>query len=83
MPEIENIKPMRRKYWSELTDSERVLKLQEELSRTQHQVADLCKYVGKLMEHAHYEGRIVSNIQRPNEESYGGIYFRVEDFKDK
>jgi len=76
-------KPMRKKYWSEMTDAERIPVLQSELIRTQRQLSSLCQYVSKLIGHDHMNGRLVAGIENPNCESYGGISFRVEEFKDK
>lgn len=75
------IKPMRRKYWSEMEDKERIVKLQEELTRTQEALERLSNYVSKLMDHEHLNGRMVIRLGHPNEESYGGIGFRVEKFE--
>jgi hypothetical protein len=70
----------RNKYWSEMTDSEKINKLQQELSRTQNRLADVCKYVSQLIDHNHFNNHITIRLQNPNEESYNGLYFRPEDF---
>jgi len=82
MAEIESKGPKRRKYWSEMEDKERIIKLQEELMRTQRHLAELSKWVGSLIEHKHLDGKIVTSIANPNEEASYGIRFRVEEFKD-
>jgi hypothetical protein len=75
-------KPMRRKYWSEMEDKDRIVKLQEELTRTQEALDRLSNYVSKLMGHEHLNGRMVVRLGHPNEEeSYGGFSFRVEKFE--
>lgn len=80
MSNPDNCKPMRKKYWSELIDSERIVKLQDELIRTQRKLSDICHYVERIMEHDHLNGRLVTRVRNPNEESCGGFYFRIEEF---
>ena len=75
------IKPRRRKYWSEMEDKERIVKLQEELTRTQEALDRLSNYVSKLMDHEHLNGRMVARLGNPNDEYYNGFSFRVEKFE--
>ena len=79
----ENNGPMRRRYWSEMNDKERIIKLQEELMRTQRHLSELSEWVNNLISHSHLDGIIVTCLQNPNNEQSYGIRFRVEEFKDK
>lgn len=79
-------KAFRIKSWKELNDSERIIKLQEEICRTERQVADLCKIVGKLLEHDHHDGHMIVKL---NELTYAedsprtSLSFRVENFEER
>jgi hypothetical protein len=80
----ESMGPMRRRYWSEMDDKERIVKLQEELIRTQRHLSELSKWVQKLKEHKHLDGLIVTCLANSNDEVADyGVRFRVEEFKDK
>ena len=76
------VKAMRNKKWSEMTDPERIISLQKELIRTQRHLKNLSTYVNRLIGHDHLNGKLVNRIEQPNEESYGGLYFRVEEFEE-
>ena len=77
-------KAVRMKYWGEMNDSERIVKLQDELRRTQKQVADLSKHIGNLLQHDHSNGHMIVRMPSPYDgESIGGILnFRIEDYRE-
>lgn len=77
MPEP-NEKSWREKYFSEMNDQEKVVKLSEELTRTQLHLAHCSHLIRSLMKHKHVDGEIVKKV-----EEYGDHYdgFHVYDFK--
>ena len=75
---------VREKYWGEKTDSEKIEKLKNELIRTQNQLKKVCDSMALLQHHFHASDQTLSvRIKNANEESYGGFYFRVEEFKNQ
>lgn len=76
MPQIGNSK----KKWSERNEVEKIEVLKNELSRTQRELSRVCNYVNKLIDHDHLRGKVVQRVGSPNEESYGGLHCRIEEF---
>jgi len=76
-------KRMRNKVWSEMTKDEQIEKLKDEVLRMQQHMHSLSNYVTKLMAHEHSNNRMVVRLAHPNEESYGGFHFRVEEKLEK
>ena len=75
----EKPKAFRNKNWSEMNKDEQIEKLKLELIRTQEHIASMSKYLTKLIEHDHMDHRMVVRLANPNEESYGGMSFRVSE----
>jgi uncharacterized protein (DUF342 family) len=73
---------MREKHWGEKNDSEKIEKLKNELIRTQNQVKRICDSMALLQNHFHASDQTLAvRVKNANEESCGGFYFRVEEFK--
>ena len=71
----------RDKSFSELSSDEKIEFLSRELRRTQQHLKTLSSTISSLLKHNHLNDQLVSRIEQPNEERYGGIFFRVEEFK--
>ena len=72
-------KPGREKYWSEMDDRKRINTLLNELARTQHALKSLSDYVTNLISHDHKDGKLITVINHPNSVTYDGFNFRVYD----
>lgn len=81
MPDIEINKASREKNWSEMTSEERIDKLERELEQTQKALKRALEYLTKLIDHKHLDGRMVSVIEHPGSESFGGFHFRCYERK--
>lgn len=73
--------PMRRKYWHEMDDHEKIDLLMDELIKTQRTLSKLGDYLNQLINHDHRDGKMIAPIERPGQESYGGFYFHVYEKK--
>jgi hemerythrin superfamily protein len=79
---IEKPKSFRNKTWLEMDKDEHIEKLRQELVRTQRHLEIISRYMSKLIEHDHMDGRIVTRLERFNEESCGNFNFRVSERLD-
>jgi len=68
--------------WDEMTNEQKILKLQSELRRTQEQVKRQGEFLSDMINHSHDNEKILIPIPHPYRESNENFYFRVEDYKD-
>ena len=66
----------REKYWSELSDPEKIERLRDVIKNLERAIEKMASYLDKLVGHQHLDGRLYKPIEHPNAESYGSIYYQ-------
>ena len=75
-----NYSPKRMKYWSELTDQEKIERTRELLKDFQRQLQNLCSRIYSLEKHQHgLSGQI---LFEPDHIGHGGMLIHDPDSKD-
>ena len=61
---VEKDRPCREKYWSELSIEEKIERTRNQVKSLQSQIGHLDQKIDQLLEHAHFDGKIVITLDR-------------------